>query len=124
MIDPYLSIEVPALGEYLSVLRTAATALAAQLSFTYEEIDDLRIAVDEACTQLLAGTDARALRVTYGTQAGQLSVDVTALGAHAAQPLDRGTLGWQVLSALTEQLHERDDDDGARLSFAKRGGVA
>src|SRR4029453_19457334 len=45
-------LEIPASGAYLAVVRAAATGLAAQLQFTYEEIDDLRIAVDEACTQL------------------------------------------------------------------------
>src|SRR6186997_631272 len=38
---------------YLSVLRTATAGLAARLDFTLDEIEDLRIAVDEACAMLL-----------------------------------------------------------------------
>ena len=45
---------MPADGAYLSVLRTATAGLAARLDFTLDDIEDLRIAVDEACAMLLA----------------------------------------------------------------------
>ena len=44
---------------YLSVLRTATAGLAARLDFTIDEIEDLRIAVDEACAMLLPQARAR-----------------------------------------------------------------
>ena len=46
-------LQLPAVGVYLSVLRSATAGLAARLNFTLEEIEDLRIAVDEACALLL-----------------------------------------------------------------------
>ena len=49
-----VTIKLPAAGAYLSVLRTATAGLAARLDFTLDEIEDLRIAVDEACAMLLA----------------------------------------------------------------------
>jgi serine/threonine-protein kinase RsbW len=45
---------MPAESAYLSVLRTTTAGLAARLDFTLDEIEDLRIAVDEACAMLLA----------------------------------------------------------------------
>ena len=39
MPEPKISVEIPASGAYLAVLRAAATGLAAGLRFTYEEID-------------------------------------------------------------------------------------
>ena len=47
-------MRMPAEGAYLSVLRTATAGLAARLDFTLDEIEDLRIAVDEACAMLLS----------------------------------------------------------------------
>ena len=46
-------LRLPADSAYLSVLRTATAGLAARLDFTLDEIEDLRIAVDEACAMLL-----------------------------------------------------------------------
>src|SRR5215510_5359084 len=49
-----VELTVPALTSYLGVVRTASAGLAARLSFTLDEIEDLRIAVDEACVMLLS----------------------------------------------------------------------
>jgi serine/threonine-protein kinase RsbW len=43
----FVEVRLPAAGAYLSVLRTATAGLAARLDFTLDEIEDLRIAVDE-----------------------------------------------------------------------------
>ena len=47
-------LRLPAQGAYLSVLRTATASLASRLDFTLDDIEDLRIAVDEACAMLLS----------------------------------------------------------------------
>ena len=52
----HVTVCMPAEGAYLSVLRTATAGLAARLDFTLDEIEDLRIAVDEACALLLEHT--------------------------------------------------------------------
>ena len=51
--DDFVEVSIPADVAYLSVLRTATAGLAARLDFTLDEIEDLRIAVDEACAMLL-----------------------------------------------------------------------
>ncbi|NED81373.1 anti-sigma regulatory factor, partial [Streptomyces sp. SID11233] len=51
--EDFVEVRLPAAGAYLSVLRTATAGLAARLDFTLDEIEDLRIAVDEACAILL-----------------------------------------------------------------------
>ena len=124
MPDPAVRIEIPARGEYLAVLRAAATGLAAGLEFTFEDIDDLRIAVDEACAQLLArhgGADR--LRVTYVVDASALRVEVAVEGDRLGGPLPKDTFAWQILRALTDELEERADGDGLCLAFSKRGGA-
>jgi serine/threonine-protein kinase RsbW len=118
-----LHIEIPASGEYLAVVRAAATGLAAQLHFTYEQIDDLRIAVDEACTQLLARRgSAETLAVDYDVDAGGLFVEVAVAADDLGEPLEHDTFAWQILCALTDQVREHADADGLRLSFRKHGG--
>src|ERR687890_630589 len=115
--------EIPASGAYLSVVRAAATGLAAQLHFTYEEIDDLRIAVDEACTQLLARRgSATTLNVAYHLADAELRVDVSIEASDRGEPLERDTFAWQILSAMTDEVSEQSDDGRLWLSFRKAGG--
>ena len=117
-------LEIPASGAYLAVARAAATGLAAQLQFTYEEIDDLRIAVDEACTQLLARRGgATTLNVAYHLAESELRVDVSIEAPDDGRPpLARDTFAWQILSAMTDEVREQSEAGRLWLSFRKAGG--
>ena len=46
--SPDAELRLPADSAYLAVLRTATAGLAARINFTLDDIEDLRIAVDEA----------------------------------------------------------------------------
>jgi serine/threonine-protein kinase RsbW len=128
MSEPAVQIETPAAGEYLAVLRAAATGLAAGLDFTYEQIDDLRIAVDEACAQLISHrAGAAVLRVSYAVETAALRIEVTVDGAGSGgrppEPLPRDTFSWQILRAVTDEVDERIDGGELLVAFRKRGGA-
>jgi serine/threonine-protein kinase RsbW len=95
-----VTIKLPAAGAYLSVLRTATAGLAARLDFTLDEIEDLRIAVDEACAMLLAqalpGAD---LECEFRLDEDSIKVGVSVLTVDGHEP-SRDTFAWTVLSAL------------------------
>jgi serine/threonine-protein kinase RsbW len=122
-MESKIRVEIPASGAYLTVLRAAATGLAAGLRFTYEELDDLRIAVDEACAQVLARRDgAETLQVDYATDGSALQVQVALRGGSPGEPLPRDTFAWRILSALTDGVEEELDADCRLLRFRKVGG--
>jgi hypothetical protein len=57
----------------IGLVRALATALAARLDFTYDQITDLHLAIDEICSRLLDTTvDPEALEVTFETEADRL----------------------------------------------------
>ena len=95
-----VTVRLPAEGAYLSVLRTATAGLAARLDFTLDEIEDLRIAVDEACamllTQAIPGSDLEC-NFALGRDMMTISVSVPSL---APSPPASDTFAWTVLSAL------------------------
>ena len=53
-----VELRLPADSAYVSVLRTTTAGLAARLDFTIDDIEDLRIAVGEACAMVLPEADA------------------------------------------------------------------
>lgn len=107
----FVEVELPADGAYLSVLRTATAGLAARLDFTIDQIEDLRIAVDEACAMLLAQVvpDAR-LRCRFVLASDSLVVSVSAPTREGQVPA-RDTFAWTVLSALTDGVEASADGD-------------
>jgi serine/threonine-protein kinase RsbW len=111
-----VELTVPADPAYLSVLRTVIASLAAQRDFTLDEIDDLRIAVDEAGALLLphAGPDSR-LSAVFGGSATALRVEVAVTVPPGDAAPDRSSFAWLVLTALTDSVVL--DESGQRLSL-------
>jgi serine/threonine-protein kinase RsbW len=99
-VQDRVTIQMPAEGAYLSVLRTATAGLAARLDFTLDEIEDLRIAVDEACGMLLGQAAPGAnLKCDFTLGPDRISIAVSALSLQPRPP-SRDTFAWTVLSAL------------------------
>ena len=97
-----VELRLPADGAYLSVLRTATAGLAARLDFTLDEIEDLRIAVDEACAMLLAvSTRAAELDCRFAVTEDALTVEVTVPTVAGARLPAETSFAWKVLTALT-----------------------
>lgn len=49
----YVEIRIPAKQQFVSVIRLAVSGLAIRLGFTYDEIEDLKIATGEAVTNVV-----------------------------------------------------------------------
>ncbi|MDX6229698.1 MAG: serine/threonine-protein kinase RsbW [Frankiales bacterium] len=106
-----VSVSLPAVGAYLSVLRTATAGLAARLDFTLDDIEDLRIAVDEACAMLLAqAAPAASLDCTFELLPDTMRIAVSVVTTDGLEP-SRDTFAWTVLSALAGAVDSSVDAD-------------
>jgi serine/threonine-protein kinase RsbW len=117
----HVKVCMPAEGAYLSVLRTATAGLAARLDFTLDEIEDLRIAVDEACAMLLPqaipGTN---LECGFDLGTEEMTITVSVVAAEPRMP-SRDTFAWTVLSALAGTVDSRlGPDDQVSIVLRKR----
>lgn len=105
-----IEMNVPAGGEYLSVLRTAAAGLAARLNFTLDDIEDLRIAVDEACAMLLAQADSRSrLDCRFRLSPDSVTFRASVRAESPTLPAKDG-FAWKVLTALASEVDVRVSD--------------
>jgi serine/threonine-protein kinase RsbW len=118
-----VTVRLPADSAYLSVLRTATAGLAARLDFNLDEIEDLRIAIDEACAMLLAqavpGTD---LTCEFELNDDTMSISVSVLTVDGLEP-SRDTFAWTVLSSLAGDVDAKVGvDDRVTIVMNKRRG--
>ncbi len=108
-------LQLPAAGAYLSVLRTVTAGLAARLNFTLDEIEDLRIAVDEACALLLpTAVGGAGLSCDFELSSDALRISVSVETVDGEQPA-RDSFAWTVLSALAGEVDSRSF--GSRVSI-------
>ncbi|WP_426566054.1 ATP-binding protein [Angustibacter sp. McL0619] len=105
-----VELEVPASAAYVAVVRTATAGLAARFDLTLDRIEDLRIAIDEACTLLIrrpADAPPDHLECVFTLGEGALTVDVT--GPDVELP-EHTAYAWAVLSALVDSLESGHED--------------
>lgn len=123
-----VELTVPADPAYVFVLRTVTASLAARRDFTIDEIDDLRIAVDEASALLLPHADAdAALSAAFSGTEADLQVLVSVKLAETAAPgllsLDQTSFAWMVLSALADTVAAERTADRLSLTLTKSRGA-
>jgi serine/threonine-protein kinase RsbW len=108
---------VPAAPEYLRLVRLTAAGMASRLHFTFDEVEDLRIAVDELCFHLLGSDDGddipidedRTMELIYSANADSITITGRTGLSHALP--EPSELSEQILDALVDE-HEVSGGDG------------
>jgi len=122
-----IEVRLPAAPTHLPVLRTFTADLAARLDFNLDEVADLRMAVDEACSGLVSrATKATQLICSFTLEPDALWVIVSAHTTDGTPPA-RDTFGWRVLTALVDTVDTDADGDGhvtVKLYKRRAGSVA
>ena len=115
-----VQLRFPADGAYVSILRTVTAGVAARSQLTVDEIEDLRIAVDEACSLLLPHARPGAdLTATFTLEVGRIGF-VAAVAAEPGADPDRGGFAWTVLRALADDVTVTKDVDVLSIGLTKR----
>ena len=119
---PDAELRLPADSAYLVVLRTATAGLAARINFTLDDIEDLRIAVDEACAILLPQSrPASELQCRFWLGEATMTVSVGTTCDNPRPPAEHG-FAWRVLSALTTHVSSAVDGDRLVLTLSRSAG--
>ncbi len=115
-----VEVRTPADEAYVSTLRLTAASLASRCDLTIDDIEDLRLAVDEACSLLLPHAQRPSpLEARFEIGQGELRVHTTIATATAAS-LDRSGIAWTVLDALATSVDVTAEDHRLAISVTKK----
>jgi anti-sigma regulatory factor (Ser/Thr protein kinase) len=116
--DDHVRLSLPARHEYARIARIGVAALALRLGFSYREIEDLRLAVDETLIFLL-GVDRPGERITirYSTRPDVLTL--TATTSYGTEADDSARDRFETLIADLVDSWSSDEASGA-VTFTKR----
>jgi anti-sigma regulatory factor (Ser/Thr protein kinase) len=114
--DHRVKLVVPADPEYLRLARLAAADAGSRAGFDYEEIDDLRIAVNELCHLLIGSGAAGSVAVEFDT-----GTDAVTVEGHASDPGDlvSNEFTETILSRVADEHAVTDGDDGRHFRLVK-----
>ena len=110
-------LALPATPEFLRLARVTASGVASRLGFSFDEVEDLRLAIDELCFALTGGKSQEGqLLMSYAASAGALEVRGMASFAGNGPEPSLGELSEAILAALVDE-HELFTDAGGRPGF-------
>jgi serine/threonine-protein kinase RsbW len=114
-------LTMPANPQLLRVARLTAAGLAGRLGFSFDEIEDVKIAVDELCFTLV-GSKGRpgTLSLRYVLDTDRLVIEGTgSLDGLTGDPTP-SELSSQILAAVVDEHEISRDENGVRFRLVKR----
>ncbi|WP_018684585.1 ATP-binding protein [Actinokineospora enzanensis] len=102
-----VEVRVWADAEQVPLLRSFAADIAMRMDFDLDAIEDLRMAVDEACSLLVRGAaEDSSLYCWFEPEVHGVRVRVQVDSEHSRPP-SADPMGWQILTALAASVTER-----------------
>ena len=122
--DDEVHLVVPAMPEYLRLARVTAAGLASRIGFSFDEVEDLRLAIDELCFGLTgsAGREGT-VSIRYVLGADRLVVEGTGSFATDGR-VALSELSEVILEALVDEHDLHDGEGGPVCRLVKRRHLA
>ena len=126
MPSDHISLTVPARGEFAKTVRMTAAVLAGRVDMSYDDVEDVRMAAEEAFVYavdtLPEGADVR-FDFTVGD--GAIVIDVP-LGAEESSPDPEAERSAAyavfILESVCDEYEFKTGENGAHLRLVKRAG--
>jgi serine/threonine-protein kinase RsbW len=116
-VGEVVRLSVPGALEYVRVVRLTAAAVAARLGFDVDEIEDVRVAVDELASVVIEAGSGAEITFTFSNLGDTFVVDGSA--PVSRQPaLD--DLSRQILSVVVDDFEISATDGTAQFRATKR----
>ena len=114
-------LAVPASPEFLRLARVTATGLASRLGFTFDEVEDLRLAIDELCYALI-GSKGRTgtVDLRYVVLGEALEVEGVGHFEETVADITLSELSERILTALVDEHDLAPTDGHPRFRLLKR----
>jgi hypothetical protein len=116
-----VTLAVPAMPEFLRLARVTAAGLASRLGFSFDEVEDLRLAIDELCYGLTgAAGRVGTVRVRYLLYPDSLVVEGEGDFALDGEAVGLSELSEVILSALVDEHELVHGPHGPTFRLVKR----
>lgn len=131
-----IKLELPAKGEYLSLIRLTASSVAARMGFNIDDIDDIKVSIGEACTSLLENLNSsqeNEFKIEYAVDEDKLKVKININANEDLKELEseniktqntidvsEGSLGMMIIQSLMDDVEVSDlSESGTEIKMMK-----
>ncbi len=120
----HITLTVPARDEYAKTARITAAALVSRMNIGYDDLDDVKIATEEAFIYACdSRPDCREITLHFYLEPGSLRIEVPIEAGPRVSDEDaerRSTLANFILEGVCDTYELSSDESGAWLKLSKR----
>ena len=116
-----LTVSIPAAPQYLQVVRLVAAGLASRLGFTIDDIEDLKIAVDELAAYI-TGSQGRdgTLEITFSVSDDRIEIEGTgSLDGEVRIRTELTEFSRQILTTVADEAWLQHDNGVPKFGLKK-----
>jgi serine/threonine-protein kinase RsbW len=118
--EPEVRLTIPAAARYLRIARLTVAGLAGDLGYSVDDIEDLRVAVDELSASIIDGTPPGTdLEITYREVDGGMVIDGSCAAPDERAPVLHA-VARELLDMLTDGYSIERDGGQRRFHLLKR----
>ncbi len=139
--DQTVTLNLPATADFVDIVRLNLYGIASKMGFSYEDIEDMKVAVSEACNNSVLyayGQEGGLVEVVFGINGEELTITVKDEGVSFALPQDGsdtaptlhekelhdveiGGLGFYLMQALMDDVNVvSESGKGTQVVLTKR----
>ncbi len=120
-----VELSIPVQSDLVVLARLTAATVASRAGFDVEELENLRLAVDELCVSIVNGSDDGRLSLTFISSDGSVEVDCALDGPASSSPdtddiYGEHDLSVRILDALVDEHGEEIGNGRRRVWLRKR----
>lgn len=130
MNNDVITIKLPSKAEYVSIARLAASVISNTVGFDVEEIDDIKVAVGEACNNavLHGKSEEEVYEIAFKLSEEKVHIEVKDNGVGFDEDkyeepdlnnLKGNGLGIYIMKSLMDEVDIDADDQGTKLTMVK-----
>jgi serine/threonine-protein kinase RsbW len=117
-----VELRIPRKPEFVSVARLAVSGIAGRMEFSYDEVEDIKLAVGEACTSAMKsgspGSEASPITIRCESDLRRISIEV--LDRAHSNPHGKGDantppdepISRLLMEVLMDEVDVKEDEDG------------
>ena len=128
-----IKMEIPASPDYVSILRLTISGIANKIGFSMDEIEDMKVAVSEACTNAIKHSEDNKVDIIFNLLEDGMQIEIKDNGKgydvgsieipDLSNPKESG-LGIFIIQSLMDDVSiESKDDQGTTIKMTKYLGV-
>lgn len=128
-----IKMEISANPDFVSIIRLTTSGLANKIGFSIDDIEDIKVAVSEACTNAIKHSNDEKVTITFNVLENGLEIEIKDNGKgydidsiptpDLTQPRENG-LGLFIIQTLMDEVKvESKDNQGTIIKMTKYLGV-